>query len=332
MRFIAAIAKLVLSLGLLALIVSRIDASSLPTLLLESKTSWAIVITTMALLLQGILAGWRQIDIVMLLGSRLTMFGSLRVWFVGLFINQVGLTFIASDVMRALQLMQEGVPRLAAGRAVVLDRIIGLGVLLLMIDAVLPIIAKLTENAALKYGLFILVGLSTSGLLCLLAAGFVTPLLTKLPDRVLQHRLFEICLDLISVSRFFYTQPARSLRIATLSFVMHLLNVAALVWIARALNADASPWAMAVVIIPVMFLSMLPISIAGWGVREAAAATALSLLQVPTQIALTASVGFGLSSIIASLPGILVLLTPRPSQKLPTVNALASIRSPEHLK
>ena len=68
------------------------------------------------------------------------------------------------------------------------------------------------------------------------------------------------------------------------------------------------------------------------GVREAATVTALGLLQVPTQTTLTASVGFGLSNILASLPGIMVLLTAQPLQKPPIVNAPASIRSPEHSK
>jgi hypothetical protein len=58
---------------------------------------------------------------------------------------------------------------------------------------------------------------------------------------------------------------------------MHLLNVAGMVLIARSLGAGASPWAMAAIMTPVMFLSMLPISIAGWGVRETAMITGLGL-------------------------------------------------------
>jgi hypothetical protein len=332
MPFAAAVAKWTFSLGLLALIIFRIDVSSLPTLLLEPKTLSAIVAATLALMLQGVLAAWRQIDIVTLLGSHITMLQSLRVWFAGLFINQVGLTFIASDVMRGVQFVREGVPRRAAGRAVVLDRIVGLAVLLLMVDAVLPFIANLTDDATFRYGLLVLACISTGGLLCLLLANFMMALLARLPAKLSQHRIIEIAVDLASVSRFLYTQPKRSLRIAALSFVMHLLNVAGLVWIAWSLGADASPWAMAAVVVPVMFLAMLPISIAGWGVREAAAITALGFLQVPAQIALTASVAFGLSAIFASLPGILVLVTTRRSQTVDSIGTLPGIRYSEHSK
>jgi hypothetical protein len=70
---------------------------------------------------------------------------------------------------------------------------------------------------------------------------------------------------------------------------------------------------MAAIMVPVMFLTMLPISIAGWGIRETAVITGLGLLQVPAQIALASSVAFGVSMLLASLPGMPVVLGARRS-------------------
>jgi uncharacterized membrane protein YbhN (UPF0104 family) len=313
MPSVAAAAKWALSLGLLALIILRIDISSLPALMLEPSTLSAMLVATLGLLLQGLLAARRQMDILVLLGSRITVRASLRVWFAGLFVNQVGLTFIASDVMRGVQLVREGAPRRLAGRAVVLDRIIGLAVLLVMVDAVLPFIATLTADARLRYGLLLLALLATGGLACMLLASFMLPLLARLQAPLLRHRITEIALDLVSVARFLHGEPRRTLAISTLSLVMHLLNVAGMVLIARSLGAGASPWAMAAIMTPVMFLSMLPISIAGWGVRETAMITGLGLLQVPAQLALATSVAFGLSMLLASLPGMPVVAAARRS-------------------
>jgi hypothetical protein len=216
MPFAAAVAKWALSLGLLALIILRIDISSLPALMLEASTLSAMFVATMALLLQGLLAARRQMDIIILLGSRITARASLRVWFAGLFVNQIGLTFIAGDVMRGVQFVREGVSRRVAGRAVVLDRIVGLAVLLAMVDAVLPFIATLTEDSRLRYGLLLLACIATGGLFCLLLANFMVPLLERLPAKLVQHRITEIGLDLASVARFLYGQPKRTFGIQRL--------------------------------------------------------------------------------------------------------------------
>jgi len=53
----------------------------------------------------------------------------------------------------------------------------------------------------------------------------------------------------------------------------------------------------------VFLLSMLPISFAGWGVREGALATVLGSFGVDPTVVIAASIAFGLSHIVASLPG-----------------------------
>jgi uncharacterized membrane protein YbhN (UPF0104 family) len=96
--------------------------------------------------------------------------------------------------------------------------------------------------------------------------------------------------------------------IAGLSLVMHLLNVAGIVVIARSLGVEAPFGAIAAIAVPVMLLAMLPISFAGWGVREAAMVTGLGVLQVPPSLAMATSIGFGFSMILASLPGLFGVL------------------------
>ena len=92
---------------------------------------------------------------------------------------------------------------------------------------------------------------------------------------------------------------------------MHLLNVAAIAAIAYSIGVHASLLALTGAALPALLLSMLPISLAGWGVREAAMVTGMGLLGVPAGLALTTSVAFGISMIIASLPGLPALMTRR---------------------
>jgi len=54
---------------------------------------------------------------------------------------------------------------------------------------------------------------------------------------------------------------------------------------------------------PVMLVTTLPISIAGWGVREGAMVAAFAMVGVQADDALALSFLFGVTSIIFALPG-----------------------------
>ena len=58
-----------------------------------------------------------------------------------------------------------------------------------------------------------------------------------------------------------------------------------------------------VLVPPVLLVTTLPISIAGWGVREGAMVGAMALIGVPQEGALVLSLILGLLSLIACLPG-----------------------------
>lgn len=64
----------------------------------------------------------------------------------------------------------------------------------------------------------------------------------------------------------------------------------------------------ALFLVPLVLLSMLlPVSVGGWGVREAAAAAILPLSGIGAGEAFAASVVYGLASLVGALPGLAVL-------------------------
>lgn len=308
MKYSLLAAKLLLSLGLLAVVISQIDTARAAELLFQTTTLPGIVIAVLAIVLQGLLAGCRQIAILALFDRSISFLQSLRVWFAGLFITQVAVTFIAGDLVRSILLVGSGIPGRIAGRAVVLDRIVGLLVLLLLVDGALPFVLPITRAPGLRSALLLLGVAATGGILAIALAGFARRVFERLPRKLADYRLIEIATDLASVTRFLVLSPGRSLVIALLCLLMHLLNVTAIVTIALSLGVQAPIWTMVAVVVPVMLLSMLPISFAGWGVREAALITGFGLLQIPAELALATSVGFGLSVILASLPGLPALM------------------------
>jgi len=68
---------------------------------------------------------------------------------------------------------------------------------------------------------------------------------------------------------------------------------------------------------PALLLSILPVSIAGWGVREAALVYAFAFVGVQTVDALAISMLFGILGILTGLPGVLLWFMSSSSTKSP---------------
>jgi uncharacterized membrane protein YbhN (UPF0104 family) len=81
--------------------------------------------------------------------------------------------------------------------------------------------------------------------------------------------------------------------------------------IARSLDIGIGPIALIAVMSVVTFVAALPISLAGWGVREVTLVSLLGLLGIDREAALALSVEFGIITTLVSLPGGVIWLTMR---------------------
>jgi len=94
-----------------------------------------------------------------------------------------------------------------------------------------------------------------------------------------------------------------------LSAFIHLLSVAAISLVAHAVQVPLT-LSMVLAIWPVFVLAqVLPISIGGWGVREAAAITLFPMTGIDATSALLVSIMFGILIFLATLSGVLFWLT-----------------------
>jgi glycosyltransferase 2 family protein len=97
-------------------------------------------------------------------------------------------------------------------------------------------------------------------------------------------------------------------RLIPLSAFVHLLSIVAILLAAHAVQV---PLTLSVVLAigPVLLLAqVLPISVGGWGVREAAAVMLLSMTGVDATSALLISITFGMLLFLATLPGVVFWL------------------------
>jgi uncharacterized membrane protein YbhN (UPF0104 family) len=94
-----------------------------------------------------------------------------------------------------------------------------------------------------------------------------------------------------------------------LAMMTHGLNIVAIYFLLGGVGAQVS-FAHCFYFIPtVLFVSNIPVSISGWGIREAAMLVALHNFNVEPAGIIMASVLFGTCAIVASLPGALIWLS-----------------------
>jgi uncharacterized membrane protein YbhN (UPF0104 family) len=113
--------------------------------------------------------------------------------------------------------------------------------------------------------------------------------------------------ELLEIFRFTAVSRAGALGMA-LSYIVVALNVAAVILFARGFGVPLMP-SVAYLIVPVaVLLSTLPISIGGWGVREASLSYGLVLFGVAQAAAALLGLALGIGMLLAALPGGIVLL------------------------
>jgi len=94
-----------------------------------------------------------------------------------------------------------------------------------------------------------------------------------------------------------------ALAIAALAISIHLTAVGLVILLASAMDIRLDLLAALVLVLPVILIIMIPVSIAGWGVREGAMVVALAQAGVAAPDALAISIAYGLAGLAASLPG-----------------------------
>jgi hypothetical protein len=156
-------------------------------------------------------------------------------------------------------------------------------------------------------------GASTAALVVVLAVAAVlvrggTGLGRRLPERA-QGWLAEARDAVRACAR-----PAVLARTAALGLAFEGLVILALWLVARAIDLDVSYSVLAVVLPPVLIVSALPISIAGYGVREASFVVLLGDVGIGSTDATLLSLIGGVAFALASLPGGLLLLQRAPAE------------------
>jgi uncharacterized membrane protein YbhN (UPF0104 family) len=219
-------------------------------------------------------------------------------------VEQVAFGFVGGDAMRLWLLHRMNLPFRKAIEALVIDRCLGLGALLLLVLAGLPGFLELLPSFGQP---IILVTAAT----VMAVAGSV--FLFLLVGRTKYRTHFVR----VEIARLYFAvvRNASVRRCLALTFMLacltHLMNVLVFVLIGQDLELPISPAQWFFIVPPALLFSMIPVSAGGWGLREGVLIFALANLGVPPEEAIVPSLIFGLGILVVTLPGAWVWLANR---------------------
>ena len=226
----------------------------------------------------------------------------LKIVLVGLFFNQVLPTGVGGDAVRAWRCSRVGIGLGAAIRSILLDRACGYLVLLVLYVLVLPSLLKVLPDRQERGAVLTVLVIGLLGLVALVS-------LDRLPRPILRLRLVTPFAELSRASRRLFTDPRRCGAVIGFSIITIALSVLALKFVGDAVGSPLPLGSWIMIVPPVTLIQLVPVSLAGWGVREAALVVALGWFGVPAEVALAISVLVGLCLILVGLPGGLIWLT-----------------------
>jgi hypothetical protein len=246
-------------------------------------------------------ARWRQIAISC--GTDMGFAGTLQINFIAAFFNQVLPSTVGGDGVRIWFAARRGAGWANATYSVLLDRIFGVFVLALVVAACLPWTLQLIREPVPR------------AVLLVLACGAIAgPLLVLLTGTHFDRWLRQWAITRhVAAAAEAAAKICRSLRSATIvigcSIMIHLLTISVAWCCARAVAAPVGFTHVLFLIPPVLLIATVPISIAGWGVRESSMMAAFAYAGLAESDGLTLSILFGAVSFVIGIVGGIVWIS-----------------------
>ncbi|XCN71010.1 MAG: lysylphosphatidylglycerol synthase transmembrane domain-containing protein [Candidatus Electrothrix aestuarii] len=266
---------------------------------LETTSPTYLLLALLAQLSCLSVAAYRWQLIVSRLGFNASFVFYWGTYFKGAFLNQGLPTSIGGDGARIYDCAKVTGSTEDAFFGVFIDRVIGLAGLLLLNVGALLVNSYLLPRRIYYPLLFILIVLATCLLLLFFLRKFSFFTVGKYLGFLgrLSERYFQVYSSL----------PALASQLS-LSILIHLFSMGSFFFIGRGVGLDFSLQVYLVLVPPVILLTLLPISLAGWGLREGAMVAFFLLIGAEKSQVLTLSLLYGIVTLVASLPGLAIWL------------------------
>ena len=288
-----ALLRLGLSFVLLLALLSWFDGREVLNRLARMDLRWAAPALLLSVL-QILLLAWRWRFTAARLGLHMPYRLALREYYLGVFLNQLLPGGVLGDVSRAWRHARSTARARTAVHAVVLERILLQSVMLIVALVSLAALPLPWSEGALWVLALLVLMLASVGLL-----------------RTFRNRLQWLgsaAAELARDARSAFL-PGTTLALQLASALLFVLaNLVVFVAAARSLGSTLPLSTLLPLIAPVLLAMMLPVTVAGWGLREAAAALLWGLSGLSATEGIAIAVTYGLLFLLAALPGAWPLL------------------------
>ncbi|MBW7963505.1 lysylphosphatidylglycerol synthase transmembrane domain-containing protein [Bradyrhizobium sp. BR 10261] len=298
-RILLSTAKILISAALLYLALRKVDLTELVSRFTVSSLVWiglAIAVTFLQIFI-GVLR-WR--DVSAACGAPLELARAMRYNVIGSFFNQTLPSAIGGDAVRLWLVARAGAGWRAATYSIFVDRAIGLIALAILIVASLPWSYRLITDPHGRSALLLVDFAALAGGIGFLIFGALK--WSWLKTWWATHHLHACA---VIANRVIFN-AARGPRVAILSLLVHVLT-AVIAWcVVQSIAAPISFAQVFLLVPPVILITLMPISIAGWGVREASMGLAFGFAGLAASEGVNVSLLFGAVSFIVGAVGGLV--------------------------
>lgn len=225
----------------------------------------------------------------------------LRLLFIGWFFNQLLPTGIGGDAVRVWMCRKLGMDLGASIRGVLIDRAWGYVLVVFLSLGGLPVLLRVIQDPLQRRSLIALLLIAFAGMI----AGLV---LQRLPAALMHFRPVASIATLSRQACDLLRKPRDAFFVIALSAVGLALTILAVKLVGDSLGVYLPLLTWVIVLPPVMLIQLVPMSVGGWGVREAALVVLLGHFGVAEEPALAVSLLVGISQIVVGLPGGLMWL------------------------
>lgn len=288
-RWWIAAARISVSVVVLGLVARRLDVPVVLERLSDLRLGW-IVLGLAISVAQVVLLAWRWRYTAGRLGIDLPMRDAVGEYYLGIFLNQVLPGGVAGDVSRAWRHARTDVPTGPAVRAVVLERVSAQAVMTVV--TVVSLMVPLTPWFAGAVGAVIVAAAFSLGV----RSGLSGPASDSLLGRLWADTKTAV------LARDALTPQLTSAALVVGSYIVVFVIAA------RAVGTETPTTAFLPLVAPVLQTMLIPVTVAGWGVREAAAAALWAMVGLTPEDGAAISVAYGLLVLASSAPGLYVLI------------------------
>ena len=266
--------------------------------------NYGLLIPAIALqIVSTLVASYRWFLIMRTLNFGQSFFFYVGSYFKGTFFNQALPTSIGGDAVRILDAGTLGHGHKEAFYGVFIDRVIGLSGLMILNLIAISISPDLRQLLPDGFQ-WVIILIASGGVI-----GVVVLLLLRHLHWLTRHKITRVFHHISIRMNRVYRTPKSAIVQTVLSLLIHLLTLSSVFLIARSLGLDLPFLTFLVLVPPALLLTIVPVSLAGWGVRESAMIWLFKTVNNEPTLILAMSMLYGLLLIVAALPGLYFYIT-----------------------